>query len=79
MIGKEFINWLTDETIEKGNYFEDVETGVRYQDRDDAHFLSEVPIDTVKIAIASLQEDPSNRSAKNTIQRIINDLFNALD
>jgi len=79
MIGKEFINWLNDDSIQKGNYHRDETTGEMYQDRDDAYMLSKVPKNEVEQAVRQLESNRNNQKAKNIIQNIINRLASALD
>jgi hypothetical protein len=79
MIGKEFIKWLTDDTIKKGDYHDDPTTGEPYQDRDHAHNLSQVPKKELVRAIRQLESNRNDQNSKNIIQNILNELMRDMD
>ena len=79
LIGTEFINWLTDDSILKGAYHKNRETGEMYQDRDDAHILKSVPITEIETAITQLKNNENVEAAKNVIYNIITRTCSYLD
>ena len=79
MIATEFVNWVSDSSVEKGNYHQDSQTGTSYQDRDDAQAISQVPVSKLKQAINRLKSNENDQTAKNVIQNIISSLASYLD
>ena len=79
MIATEFVNWVSDSSVEKGNYHQDSQSGTSYQDRDDAQAISQVPVSKLKQAINRLKSNENDQTAKNVIQNIISSLASYLD